>query len=114
MNPQLALPVPRPIEDREPQVTARLTKLLDDARVGVLVPAEFAYVRAGFFPDITNAYQERLRALGPSGRLVLVERTELGDDRVYLYEVTFGDRTMYYRVALAPDGGVSQFQLREK
>jgi CubicO group peptidase (beta-lactamase class C family) len=114
MNPKLALPVPRPIEDREPQVTARLTKLLDDARAGALVPAEFAYVRAGFFPDVASAYQERLRALGRSGRMVLVERTELGDDRVYLYEVTFGDRTMYYKVALAPDGRVSQFQLREK
>jgi len=95
-------------------VTARLEALLQRAREGALVPTEFAYVRAGFFPDGAKAYQQRLQELGPPGRLVLVRRNDLGDDRVYTYEIAFGAHTMYYTVALAPDDSVSQFQLREK
>ena len=100
--------------DREPQVTARLSHLLDEARAGTLVPSEFAYVRAGFFPDGAKSIQEQLRARGPSQRLVLVQRMEKGDDRIFVYEVAFADRTMYYTVALAPDDRVSLFQLRKK
>ena len=114
VNDRLAVPVPRPIEDREPKVTARLEKLLESARAGSLVPEDFAYVRAGFFPDGAKAYQERLRELGPPQPLVLVRRTDLGDDRVYTYEIAFAGRTMSYTVALAPDDRISQFQLREK
>jgi Beta-lactamase len=114
VNDRLAVPVPRPIEDREPKVTARLEKLLESARAGSLVPGDFAYVRAGFFPDGAKAYQEQLRALGPAQRLVLVRRTDVGDDRVYMYEIAFAGRTMYYTVALAPDDRFSQFQLQEK
>jgi hypothetical protein len=46
--------------------------------------------------------------------MVLVRRTDVGDDRIYMYEITFAGRTMYYTVGLAPDDRVSQFQLREK
>jgi CubicO group peptidase (beta-lactamase class C family) len=114
MNERLAVPTLRQTEDREPKVTARLAALLDRAREGTLAPAEFAYIRSGFFPDGAKAYQERLRELGPAGRLVLVKRNDLGDDRVYTYEIAFGTRTMYYSVALAPDDKIAQFSLREK
>jgi CubicO group peptidase (beta-lactamase class C family) len=114
VNERLAAPTLRPIEDKEPKVTARLAALLQRAREGTLVPAEFAYVRAGFFPDGAKAYQEELQTLGPPGRFVLVRRNDLGDDRVYTYEIPFGARTMYYTVALAPDDKISQFSLREK
>lgn len=114
MSPKLAVPVFKPIDDREPQVTARLSRLLDDARTGKLVPSEFAYVRAGFFPDGAKSIQEQLRTLGPAQRMVLVHRTEKGDDRIFMYEVAFRGRTMYYTLALAPDDRVSLFQLQEK
>jgi CubicO group peptidase (beta-lactamase class C family) len=114
VNDRLAEPVPRRIEDREPKITARLEKLLESARAGSLVPGDFAYVRAGFFPDGAATYRQQLRDLGPPQRMELVRRTDLGDDRIYVYEMRFTDRTMYYTVGLAPDDKVSQFQLREK
>jgi CubicO group peptidase (beta-lactamase class C family) len=114
MNPALAPRAPTPIEDREPQVTARLAALLEKAREGTLAPADFAYARAGFFPDRVKAYQERLRALGPAGPLVLVERVTRGDDRVYSYDVPFGTQTWRFTVALAPDDRLSFFGLRPK
>jgi len=114
VNERLAVPTLRPTEDKETGVTARLEALLQRAREGSLAPSEFAYIRAGFFPDGASAYQERLRELGPAGKLILVRRNDLGDDRVYTYEIAFGARTIYYTVALAPDGKIAQFLLREK
>jgi hypothetical protein len=69
-------------------------------------------MRAGFFPDGAKAIGEQLRTLGSVRKLVLVERTERGDDRIFTYEVQFQDRVMYYTVGIAPDNRVSQFQLR--
>jgi CubicO group peptidase (beta-lactamase class C family) len=114
VNERLAVPALRPTEDKESKVTARLEALLQRAREGTLAPSEFAYIQADFFPDGAKAYQERLRELGPAGKLILVKRNDLGDDRVYTYEIAFGARTMYYTVALAPDDKIAQFSLREK
>jgi CubicO group peptidase (beta-lactamase class C family) len=114
MNPALAPPARTPIEDREPQVTARVAALLEKARAGTLAPTDFAYVRAGFFPDIAKMYQERLRELGPAGQLVLVERVTRGDDRVYTYRVDFGTQGFLFGVGLAPDDRLSSFWMRPR
>ena len=42
-------------------------------------------------------------------RMVLLRRRELGDDRVYLYEVTFAGGSRWVQVGLAPDDRVSSF-----
>lgn len=114
MNPALAVPDLKPIEDREPQVTTRMAALLEKAREGGLAPADFAYARAGFFPERVKTYQEMLRTLGPAGRLVLVQRVTRGDDRVFTYEVPFGSKIYRYTVGLAPDDRLVGFSLREK
>src|SRR5439155_8103266 len=56
ISPSLAVPVPTPIEDREPEVTARARRLVEKARQGALSASEFTYVRAGFFPGAANRY----------------------------------------------------------
>ena len=114
LNPQLSVPVLRPIEDRDPQVTARCTRLLEQARAGALVPADFAHMQAGFFPAGAKAIQEQLRTLGQAQRMTLVSRAELGDDRVFTYEVAFGSLTMLYQVAFAPNGSAAQFSLQPR
>jgi len=93
-------------------VAARVGRLLDTIREGKLTPAEFAYVRAGFFPDAATFYQSQLKTLGQQQRLVLLDRRELGDDRVYTYEVVFASGSRYVRLGLAPDDKVSTFALR--
>jgi CubicO group peptidase (beta-lactamase class C family) len=114
MNPALAVPVPTPIADTEPQVTAKLAARLEQVRSEGLAPADFAYVRKGFFPEAAKAYQEQLSPLGPAGKLVLVQRRTRGDDRLYTYEVPFGTRTYVYTVGLAPDDRLTLFLLRPK
>ena len=114
LNPQLSAPGLRPIEDRDPQVTARCKRLLDDARAGTLAPAEFAHLPAGFFPAGAKAVQEQLRALGPAQGMALVSKADLGDDRVFTYELAFGSVAMHYKVAFAPNSAVTQFSLLPK
>jgi CubicO group peptidase (beta-lactamase class C family) len=111
-NPRLARAEPTPIADTEPAVAARLRVVLQAAALGVLSKTDFAYVRAGFFPDAANRYREVLRELGPPQTLELLERQELGDDRIYLYQATFGIRTFIVQFGLAPDNRISLFSVR--
>jgi CubicO group peptidase (beta-lactamase class C family) len=114
MNPALAPPALAltPIEDREPQVTSRIAALLEKVRAGTLARTDFAHVHARFFPEVAKMYQEQLSALGPAGPLVLLQRSTLGDDRLYTYRVTFGTRTFHLSVGLAPDDRLSGFGMR--
>jgi CubicO group peptidase (beta-lactamase class C family) len=114
VNPALAAPEPTPIADREPQVTARLEGLLRAAAEGRLAPGEFAYVRAGFFPDVAKEYAELLGGLGRPTRLALLERRELGDDRVYEYEVAFFEKKLRATLGLAPDDKISMLWIRPR
>ncbi|RKH02674.1 class A beta-lactamase-related serine hydrolase [Corallococcus sp. CA047B] len=112
IHPSLAIPPLSPIEDREPQVTARLRLLLEQARSGTLSPGDFASLPPKSFEELAKHHQQALEALGPAGSLVLAQRLTRGDDRLYTYLVTFGPRTFRYFVALTPDDRVTAFGLR--
>ena len=114
LDPKLAKPKPTPIPDGEPDVTARLKALLASAAQGKLAPEDFAYVRAGFFPIAAKRYEEMLRGLGEPQRLDLLERKELGNDRVYTYRVTCAGKTFEVTLGLAPDNKVSQLWIEPK
>jgi N-acyl-D-amino-acid deacylase len=114
VDPRLGAPVLRPIVDKEPQAAAKLQRTLDALRDGTLAPADLVYVRAGFFPEAAQHYKKELERLGRPSKTVLVERREIGDDRVYLYELTFGDRVYHARLGLAPDDRIAQFSLRAR
>lgn len=112
LDAKLAKPEPAPIADKEPAVTARLRSLMAAARDGRLSPAEFAYVRAGFFPDAAKRYAELLRGLTEPRRVDLLERRELGDDRVYRYEVAYdGGKTFRVQLGIAPDEKLSTLSI---
>jgi CubicO group peptidase (beta-lactamase class C family) len=114
IDPALKPPELRPIADHEPEVTARFKDLLAAASQGRLKPEEFAYVRAGFFPDRAKAYLEMLRALGGPSRIDLLRRQELGDDRVYTYQVAYQTKMLVAVLGIAPNGKFSQFSIRPK
>jgi hypothetical protein len=111
VNPQLAVAPLSPIDDREPQVTVKLRSVLSATRTGTLSRSEFAYVRAGFFPGTASYYRTELEKLGSLTGVQLLQRRELGDDRVYLYRLTFTNGTKHARLALAPDDRVSAFAI---
>src|SRR6266513_584836 len=95
--------------DKEPQVTARVQALLVAAAQGRLSPDDFAYVRAGFFPGAAKRYAEMLGPLGAPQRLTLLERRELGDDRIYTYEAAYGEQKKLVTIGFAPDDRISTF-----
>jgi len=114
LDPALAPKPPKPIADREPKVREKLETILAATRDGRLSPNDFAYVRAGFFPAAAKAYQEMLAGVGKPDSVTLFERNELGDDRIYLYEVRYGPKVFRVNLGLAPDDKVSVFSLRRR
>jgi len=114
LDPALAVKPPAPIAEREPVVRARLEAVLAATRDGRLSPNDFAYVRAGYFPGAAKFYQDLLAGLGAPSAVTLFERTVLGDDRIYLYEVAYGPKAFRVRLGLAPDDRVSLFAIRPK
>ena len=101
----------KPLTTSEPAVEARVKRLLEDAAADKLSPEEFAYVRAGFFPAGAKAYAAVLRAAGEVRSLVLLENRQLGDDRIYVYDVTCANRRLRVRLAVAPDGKLAAFNV---
>lgn len=100
-----------PLANQEPAVTERLRRILADAAAGKLSPTEFAYVRAGFFPDVSAAYAKALKELGEPQRISIFERLEMGDDIVYGCEVGFASGTFTVRLGIASDDKISIFAI---
>jgi CubicO group peptidase (beta-lactamase class C family) len=114
LDARLATPELAAIPDREPAVTARLRDLLAAAAGGTLAADQFAYVRAGFFPEGAQRLQTMLRDLGAPTGVSLLQRRELGDDVVYQYDVAYGARTFRVSLGVAPDGKLSGLSVRPK
>lgn len=110
-NPALKPAPLKPIEDTNPAVQSRVRKLLEAARAGTLTPEEFAYVRVGFFPGAAKRYAQLLGEAGALKSMTLLQVKELGDDRVYTYDVQFEKRTLRLTLAIAPDDRIAGFSL---
>ena len=114
LDSRLAKPELAPIADTEPKVTDRLRELLAAAAQGKLEPGDFAYVRAGFFPQAADQLRQALGSLGPPTALRPLERRDRGDDRVHTYDVDYGSKPFRVVLALAPDGKVAQLSVRPR
>lgn len=111
VKPALTKPELKPIPDTDPGMQARVKRLLAETAAGNLSPAEFAYVRAGFFPDGPKSFAAMLKTAGTLDTLELLERREVGDDTVVIYDAKFSSRTIRVRLAVAPDGKLAAFSL---
>jgi CubicO group peptidase (beta-lactamase class C family) len=112
--PDLAPTRPLAIPDPEPDVARRVSALLRATAAGELRASDFEYLRAGFFPEAAARYQKLLRDAGEQTRIELLERLELGDDRVYRYRAVFGNIGFIVRVAVAPGGRFAAYGLRRE
>jgi CubicO group peptidase (beta-lactamase class C family) len=114
LDPSLQAKPLAAMEDREPAIRAKLDSVLAATRDGRLSPNDFAYVRAGFFPNAARAYQQVLAGFGTPDRVTLMQRTTLGDDRISVYDLASGSRVIRVTLGLAPDGKVSTFAIRRR
>jgi hypothetical protein len=71
-------------------------------------------VRAGFFPNAANAYRTVLAGSGNPDKVTLLRREVLGDDRISVYDVAYGEKVFRVTLGLAPDDKVSTFSLRRR
>ena len=112
VDPALAaLERSKPIPDENPEVTARLRRLLQASAAGTLSRTELPAVRRDYFPEDAQWDEEVLRPLGNAERIELVDRRELGDDAHYTYLVTYGTQKVRASIKLAPGDRVADFQV---
>lgn len=85
-------PLPKGIEDKEPQVTALFRDLLQKIEQGKADAGAFTEeARKKYFPDRIKDYQEEMEDYGPPKAVDLMERKEAGGLRSYIYRLTFED-----------------------
>ena len=111
-DPSLVRAPLKPIDDTNPAIQTRVRQLVDAARDGRLTPEEFAYVRVGFFPRGAERVARLLKEAGALKSMTLLESRDLGDDRVYTYDLSFEKQVLRLRLSIAPDGKIAAFDLR--
>ena len=110
--PALMPPELKPIEDKEPQVTAFFREVLQKIAEGKADPEWFTPDwRKELFPDRIKALGEFVKSLGALKSLDLVERKEEDGLPAYTYRAAFSDRTMLLRLTLSPDGKIAGMRL---
>ncbi len=112
MNPKLVRPELTPVSNPEPAVVERARRLLQSAREGQLRREDFPYVRATFFTGTAQRYKELLDPLGDPRSIQILERRELGDDRVYQLRVEYLTKKFRVRMGLTADDKVSVLDIR--
>lgn len=106
---------PQPIEDKEPEVTAQVKTILEDAKKGAwdreLYTAEFA---AGIPPLLAEGGEVRveLNSYGALKAVELVERDNQKGMRQYRYRFTYENETVLVRCAYNAEGKVAGLSVR--
>lgn len=107
----LVAPPPRPKAD--PAMDRRVTALIEKTRAGALRHEDVPFASADFVQFANENYAPALAALGPLTKLELTGRRELGDDAVYAYTASFGNRRVTVEYGVAPGNRVSSFSLEK-
>ena len=102
---------PKPPKAEAP-VAKRVTALIETARAGAFRPEDFPLAPADFAAAANAHYAPLLKEAGPLTRLELESREELGDDILYTYAATFGDRVWRLHYSVGPDGRTTIFRIR--
>jgi hypothetical protein len=112
IDPRLAVPAPTPIADLDPVVSDRVKGLLAAGQLGKLASRDFRCMPADWLPP--DGYEGLLKPLGPLERVDLLQRRELGDDQVYLYDAVYATRTLRVDFALAPGDCISLLSIQPR
>lgn len=111
LDPKLAQPRGAPIEDGNPQVSERLTSLLQRISDGNADYKEFAFVSKQEFAETMSAYQRALKSLGSLREIALFAHHELGDDEVYRYRARYEKGLLDLSLGYAPNGRIATLNL---
>ena len=99
--PGLARTEPKPIEDKEPKVTALVKDTILKTAMGTLDPNSFAQeIRAILFPDKAKEVQNVMKSWGELQSLTLLSHIEMDGNRIYRYRAVFKTVTLTCTVVL--------------
>jgi CubicO group peptidase (beta-lactamase class C family) len=111
-HPDLAPPPVAPIEDKEPQFTAKVKELIqafiNEKADKDLFTKELQDV---VFPTAKD-FSEFLKSHGSFNKVVLIERRDEDDDRIYRYQLIFQNSTKLLMLKVNKDGKIADIQLR--
>jgi hypothetical protein len=111
-HPDLAPPPVAPIEDKEPQFTAKVKELIqafiNEKADKDLFTKELQDV---VFPTAKD-FSEFLKSHGSFNKVVLIERRDEDDDRIYRYQLIFQNSTKLLLLKVNKDGKIADIQLR--
>lgn len=114
-NPALTPPIPKPIEDHEPQVTAFVRQTVERLAAGQADPNIFApEMRAQFSPEELKEAGEALKGLGDLKSLDLIERRQEDAKRHYRYRAVFGGQAYVVAVTLDANGKIAALGYEEE
>lgn len=107
-DPALAPPEPKPIADKEPQVTSLLRDVLQKTAEGKADPEVFTpKLRAELFPNEMQEAGAFLKPLGPLVSLDLLERKEEADVRVFRYRAVYRETAIFLRLELTRENKIA-------
>ncbi|MET0535433.1 MAG: serine hydrolase domain-containing protein [Steroidobacter sp.] len=112
-EPTLKLPPGAPIEDREPAVTERARRLIEQLMQGKPDGKEFSFMSPEDLKGYAEYYKPRLQPLGALQELRLFRRSEVGDDALYIHHARLANGLMETTLQLDGNGKVGRFALHE-
>lgn len=105
----------KPIEDKEPQTTALMQKLLQDIADGKTDPDRFTpELRAKLFPDDIQEAGAYLKELGRLKSLELMERSDKRGQRAYRYRANFEQMPLFLSVELTKDSKIATLDFSDE
>ncbi len=112
INPSLAPEPPKPIEDKEPQVTAKLQQLLKELTAGTAKPDDFTpEFAAQLFPVGAKEGSKMLKTLGTLSDVALLRRSERNRLQGYSYRLKFEKAIIKCSLILNAAGKVAGLNL---
>jgi CubicO group peptidase (beta-lactamase class C family) len=112
-NPALIPPPLAGIEDKEPEVTRNLERLLQDLVKGTADPNLFTKeARDAIFPDRAREAGEFLKSLGAMNKIQLIDRRDEGALRLYRYQLIFPETKVMIGMSLTKDNKIAGLQMR--
>jgi len=101
-------PPEKPIEDKEPQVTAFVGDLLQKLADGRAEPGLFAPdVQKELFPDPIKELAGTVKAWGTRKSTALIQRSDENGHRTYRYRIVFQNASILLRLVLTSDNKIA-------